>query len=193
MPALKHCYFGRFLLSYFNESPDPAGTIDAVYSSGAAAGRLGRDGIPRSAFNDGGDDGFSEKLKMQEVSFEEGIESIFARDSRYQPDAYRFVRTALEFTKTSAPDRCKVPGVADPVHVTGQELLAGIRAYALEEFGPMVVTVLGEWGVTRCEDFGEVVFNMIDAGMFAKTDKDSREDFQNGYTFEEAFRRPFLP
>jgi uncharacterized repeat protein (TIGR04138 family) len=86
-----------------------------------------------------------------------------------------------------------VPGVADPVHVTGQELLAGIRAYALEEFGPMAVTVLGEWGVTRCEDFGEVVFNMIDAGMLSKTDTDSREDFQNGYTFEEAFRRPFLP
>jgi uncharacterized repeat protein (TIGR04138 family) len=80
-----------------------------------------------------------------------------------------------------------------PRHVSGQELLAGIREFALAEFGPMAKTVLNSWGITRTEDFGEIVFNMVEIGLLGRTDKDSREDFANGYDFEEAFRKPFLP
>ena len=80
-----------------------------------------------------------------------------------------------------------------PRHVTGQELLEGIRGYALTQFGPMVELVFAEWGVHRCEDFGEIVFNMVDIGLLGKTEQDSREDFQNGYNFHDAFRKPFLP
>jgi uncharacterized repeat protein (TIGR04138 family) len=129
---------------------------------------------------------------MQETSFEEGLESILARDPRYRRDAYLFVRDALDFTKTTAP-RKREGREADQVHVTGQELLTGIRTYALMQFGPMVITVLEDWGISRCEDFGEIVFNMVGAGLLSKTDTDRREDFQGGYTFEEAFRHPFLP
>ncbi len=78
-------------------------------------------------------------------------------------------------------------------HVSGQELLAGIRSYALEQFGPMAQMVLNEWGIQNCEDFGELVFNMVETNLLAKTTEDSREDFKNGYDFFEAFRRPFLP
>lgn len=124
---------------------------------------------------------------MQEASFEEGLESILARDPRYRREAYLFVRDALEFTKTTARER------RDGLHVTGQELLSGIRTYALAQFGPMVITVLEDWGISRCEDFGEIVFNMVDASLLSKTDSDRREDFHGGYTFEEAFRHPFLP
>jgi uncharacterized repeat protein (TIGR04138 family) len=130
---------------------------------------------------------------MQEASFEEGLESILAKDPRYRRDAYLFVRDALDFTKTTVPKRGEGLQATDQVHVTGQELLAGIRTFALTQFGPMVITVLEEWGVSRCEDFGEIVFNMVDAGLLSKTDSDSRQDFQGGYTFEEAFRHPFLP
>ena len=55
------------------------------------------------------------------------------------------------------------------------------------------MTVLEEWGIRACQDFGEIVFNMVEAGLLAKTEKDSREDFQNGYDFHEAFRKPYLP
>ena len=78
-------------------------------------------------------------------------------------------------------------------HVTGQQLLAGIRQHALAQFGPMAATVLNEWGVHRCEDFGEIVFNLVENGVLAKTEQDSRADFQGGYDFDEAFRKPFLP
>ena len=50
-----------------------------------------------------------------------------------------------------------------------------------------------EWGIHSCADFGEIVFNMVEIGLLAKTENDSREDFKNGYSFEHAFRKPFLP
>jgi hypothetical protein len=57
----------------------------------------------------------------------------------------------------------------------------------------MTMTVFEVWGVCSCGDFGEIVFNLVESGVLAKTEKDSRADFQNGYDFEEAFRKPFLP
>ena len=126
---------------------------------------------------------------MHEVSFEEALGKIRAKDPRYQRDAYLFVREALDHTqKTIGKDaRGRIR------HVTGQELLRGIQEYALQQFGPMTQTVLEEWGVRRCEDFGEIVFNMVEVGWLAKTEKDSRADFRGGYDFGEAFRKPFLP
>ena len=55
----------------------------------------------------------------------------------------------------------------------------------------MVVTVFEEWGVHHSRDFGEIVFNMVEIGLLAKTDKDTRDDFQNGYDFTEVFRKLF--
>ena len=125
---------------------------------------------------------------MQEVSFEEALAQIQAKDPRYSRDAYLFVREALDHTQKSV-----AKSVRRVRHVSGQELLEGIREFALEQFGPMTKTLLEEWGVRCCQDFGEIVFNMIEVGWLAKTDKDSRADFSNGYDFDEAFRQPFLP
>ena len=126
---------------------------------------------------------------MQEVSYEEVLEQILAKDPRYQRDAYLFLREALDYTQKLAG---KENG-GKLRHVTGQELLDGIRRFALEHFGPMTLTVFEEWGVRNCGDFGEIVFNLVEIGLLAKTDKDSRADFAGGYDFEEAFRKPFLP
>jgi uncharacterized repeat protein (TIGR04138 family) len=124
---------------------------------------------------------------MQEVNFDLALEKILAKDSRYSREAYVFVREALDFTQ-------KLIGRGSQGrHVTGQELLDGIRRFALQQFGPMVPTVFEEWGITRCPDFGEIVFNMVENGLLARTEKDTREDFQNGYDFNEAFRKPFQP
>ena len=78
-------------------------------------------------------------------------------------------------------------------HVTGPELLDGVRQYALKEFGPMVMTVFDSWGIRSCEDIGHMVFNLIGAGVFGKTEQDSIEDFKNVYDFKEAFVKPFAP
>ena len=69
----------------------------------------------------------------------------------------------------------------------------GIRDYALDMFGPMTPTVLSEWGIHSCEDFGEIVFNLIQHKQATQSQSDSRDDFKGGYDFDEAFRKPFLP
>lgn len=126
---------------------------------------------------------------MQQINFDETLDALIERDQRYHRDAYVFLREALDYTQ-----KMVTKGGKDELHhVTGQELLAGIRAYALQQFGPMTMMVLGEWGVRACEDFGELVFNMVDASLLAKTENDSRQDFKGGYDFFDAFRRPFLP
>jgi uncharacterized repeat protein (TIGR04138 family) len=126
---------------------------------------------------------------MQEVNFDIGLENILAKDPRYSRNAYLFVREALDFTQKfiSRENQGSVR------HVSGQELLDGIRRFALQQFGPMGITVFEDWGITRCADFGEIVFNMIDVSLLAKTEKDSRDDFQTGYDFNDAFRKPYLP
>lgn len=126
---------------------------------------------------------------MQEINFEETLETIRAKDPRYEREAYAFVREALDHTQKAIgkDNRGRIR------HVTGQELLAGIREFALAQFGPMTMMVLEEWGVRDCGDFGEIVFNMVESGLLAKTEEDNRADFKPGYDFYEAFRKPFLP
>ena len=126
---------------------------------------------------------------MHEASFEEALAEILAKDPRFHRDAYHFVREALDHTQKTIVKENK----GQMRHVSGQELLGGIREFALAQFGPMTITVLEEWGVRQCKDFGDLVFNMVETGWLAKTDKDTPDDFQNGYDFNEAFRHPFLP
>ncbi len=127
---------------------------------------------------------------MHGINFDEELEKILAQDSRYTREAYNFVREALEHTQKMIG---KPPKDDAPRHVSGQQLLEGVRAYALQQYGPMTLAVLHESGLRRCEDIGEIVFNMVENSLLAKTDSDTREDFKGGYDFEEAFRKPFLP
>ena len=126
---------------------------------------------------------------MQEINFDEAVEQVLVKDSRYHRDAYTFVREALDYTQKLIGKETR----GQIRHVSGQKLLDGIRQFALQQFGPMTMTVFEEWGVRNCRDFGEIVFNMVEIGLLAKTEKDSRDDFQNGYDFTDAFRKPFWP
>ena len=121
---------------------------------------------------------------MKPPTSEELLNGILARDPRYTVEAYAFVRGGLDFT---------VRSLENQRHVSGQELLEGIRKFSIDEFGPMTKTVLNEWGIMCTEDIGEIVFNMVETGLLGKTDEDNRADFANGYDFDEAFRKPFKP
>jgi uncharacterized repeat protein (TIGR04138 family) len=129
---------------------------------------------------------------MQDLEFSEVVELICKEDARFDRKAYTFVRQALDHTvkemKKRAPER-----TARSQHVTGPELLTGVRDFALDQFGPLAKTVLNTWGITRCRDIGDIVFNLIEYNVFSKTDNDRREDFADIYDFEEAFVKPFAP
>lgn len=129
---------------------------------------------------------------MQDLEFSEIVGLICKEDTRFDRRAYTFIRQALDHTvkdlKKRQPER-----TARSQHVSGPELLQGIRTYALEQFGPLTKTVLNSWGITRCNDFGDIVFNLIEYKVFSKTDNDRREDFSEIYDFDEAFVKPFQP
>ncbi len=121
---------------------------------------------------------------MKPPNTDELLEPILTRDPRYTAEAYFFVRDALDHT---------VRQLETPRHVSGQELLDGIREYALDEYGPVTKRVLSEWGISECIDFGNIVFNLVNEGLLGKTDEDSIDDFTNGYDFSTAFEQPFRP
>jgi len=117
------------------------------------------------------------------------IDDILRNEDRYAPDAYLFVRQALDLTVKML----NKPQTGPHRHVSGRELLEGFRRHALHEFGPMARTVLRSWGVTSTADVGEIVFRLVESGVLGKTDKDSKQDFTDGYDFHEAFVSPYLP
>lgn len=109
------------------------------------------------------------------------IDEAAKKDPRYDGEAYFFILKGLNFT---------VAKLDKPRHVTGRELSDGMRLYAVEQFGPMAKNVLEHWGITRTEDFGNIVFNLIEVKLLAKTETDSIEDFKDVYDFKKAFTRP---
>ncbi len=136
---------------------------------------------------------------MKVSGFNEAVSIALSRDQSYHPDGYQFLRESLEATlkkRTKSRGSRSVRRLSDLApssHVTAGELLEGFRLQALREFGPMAIIVLEYWGVKNSRDIGRMVFNLVEAGAFGRTESDSVEDFGHGYDFHEAFVMPFLP
>ena len=75
---------------------------------------------------------------MSDKNFPDVIKEIHDQDDRFGKGAYYFIREALDHTlKSIEKDKDKNKG-----HVSGRELLEGIRDYALDRFGPMTLTLM---------------------------------------------------
>lgn len=122
-------------------------------------------------------------------SFERAVDEIRENDTRFSPYAYAFLRRCLDHSvnRLGRSEKTK------PAHVSGGELLLGFRDLAIKEFGPMARTVLENWGVHNCTQVGEIVFQLVQHGILGKSDTDHLDDFQEIWTFREAFEQPFLP
>jgi uncharacterized repeat protein (TIGR04138 family) len=110
---------------------------------------------------------------------EEAFALIRERDGRYHERGYLFVLAALEYAQSRLPARR---------HLTGGELAWACRDLALEQFGLLAPSVLGYWGVFATDDFGRIVFTLIDVGLLACQETDRVEDFASVYEFAEVFR-----
>ena len=124
---------------------------------------------------------------MQKLDFAEAVGVLADADPRYHRDAYFFLREALDHTV-----QLRKRKVGEIGHVTGGQLCEGIRQVALKAFGPMVPTVFEYWGIRKTDDFGEMVWSLIELGVFGKTDSDSKDDFKGIFDFDEAFVAPFV-
>jgi uncharacterized repeat protein (TIGR04138 family) len=108
----------------------------------------------------------------------EHIHKIVKADRRYRAEAYSFIMEALAFTqKRFERER----------HVTGEELLVGIKELALKKFGPFALTIFHCWGIRSTEDMGSIVFNLVDSGILGKEEKDSIDSFLDGFDLEDTF------
>lgn len=113
----------------------------------------------------------------------ERLEKLLRTDRRYPQEAYNFVYEALDWTLRQV----RGEATAVDVHVSGSELLDGIRRYALAKFGPLGAAVFAGWGVTRTDDWGEIVFNLIDYDLMGRQESDRKEDFRAVYDIARAF------
>ncbi len=111
------------------------------------------------------------------------ILDLTRRDPRYRPEAYHFLFEALDYTLS-------IRGGARR-HVSGPEIMEGVRRHALDQFGFLARSVFAQWGITRTDDFGEIVFNLIKVDLLQKTADDRKEDFFGLFDFEEAFDDAF--
>jgi uncharacterized repeat protein (TIGR04138 family) len=132
------------------------------------------------------------------------ITKLLKKDRRYPLEAYVFVFEALGYAQNVLDMGTESP--SEPLdlpqprseeeqgserHVSGQELCEAIRRFAVEQYGYMAKTVLNSWGVKSTGDFGEIVFNLIRIGQMRKTARDRREDFDDVYDFDTAFKQQF--
>jgi uncharacterized repeat protein (TIGR04138 family) len=109
------------------------------------------------------------------------FDDILRKDPRFPVAAYVFVMDALGYT---------VHRIGKRRHVSGRELLGGIRDYALDSYGPLARHVFDAWGIRRTVDFGRIVFNLVDNGVLSKTDDDQLEDFADVAGFFESLAGP---
>jgi uncharacterized repeat protein (TIGR04138 family) len=117
-----------------------------------------------------------------------------AQSAGYAVDAFLFVQRGLEFTVIRTHGEAPAPaGLGDDQdtphsrHVSGQQLCLGLRDFAKREYGLLARSVLERWRVHRSEDFGRIVFAMVDGGLMHKTHEDTIADFIDVFSFDEAF------
>ena len=110
---------------------------------------------------------------------------------KYHQAAYQFVFAALRHTQQQLGRESQSGHEEEDAHISGQELLYGVREFAHEQFGLMAVPIFKQWGITCTEDFGRIVFELVDRGEMRKTERDDISDFYEVYDFEEALDRQY--
>lgn len=124
------------------------------------------------------------------MSVQDWMREIARKDPRYAPEAYRFLVESLGHAMRLAG---KEDAEGPERHVSGGELLQGMRFYALELFGPLAAQVWRSWGVHSTLDWGHMVFRMVDEQKLARNESDTIEDFRDGFDFDEAFVEGYAP
>jgi len=111
-------------------------------------------------------------------------------DGRYSPYAFQFLFEGLDHA-VKLHKRHQREGAAR--HVSGQELIEGMKAYARELFGPLAAYVWRTWGIRETIDWGNIVFLLVDAELLTRQDGDTLDDFRSGFDFDREFVETYEP
>jgi uncharacterized repeat protein (TIGR04138 family) len=118
---------------------------------------------------------------------------VIEHDGRYPVDAYRFLQEGLDYAvrrihgpdagilkrRKSQPRDAKAELARHPHHVDGRQLCQGLLELAHERWGRLAGTVLQRWNIRRTDDFGEMVFVLVNHDFLQKTPNDRPEDFRD--------------
>ena len=118
------------------------------------------------------------------------LRKLALKDGRYAPEAFQFLYDSLDHAVKLA-GREEKEGTER--HVTGQELLGGMRQHAIEQFGPLSGAVWRAWGIRDTLDWGRIVFLLVEEGLLNRQETDSIEDFRAGFDFDQAFVSSYQP
>jgi uncharacterized repeat protein (TIGR04138 family) len=129
------------------------------------------------------------------VSEQIELKTILNKAGGYSIEAYRFLSDGLAHTVSKIHGEDAISSATgdpddDSLHVSGQELCLGLRDYAINRYGLLARTVLRRWNIDATDDFGKIVFALVDAGLMRKTERDNLEDFQGVFDFDEEFIEP---
>jgi uncharacterized repeat protein (TIGR04138 family) len=113
------------------------------------------------------------------------IDRAIEQQGLYPREAFDFVRRGLAYTVERAHAARREPG--ESRHVSGRQLCEGLRDLALLQWGLVARAVLNKWNVRHTEDFGKIVFTLVELGELSKTDEDNLDDFKNVFDFAKAF------
>ena len=127
---------------------------------------------------------------MNSPRFRAAVNNIRSDDKRFAFDAYVYLTRALDYSVDKAK-RQEPPAATQ--HVSCSTLLNDFCELALREMGPMAATVLNEWGIKSGYNVGEMVFQLIDVGIFGKQPSDTLDDFKDFPSFYELLEKPYLP
>lgn len=118
----------------------------------------------------------------EELDYEgDDFADIVAKDSRYHPRAYTLLMHVIG--RLSGPEHDR--------HMDGFAIMDEFKETVLDQFGPLSLRVVNEWGLKSCEDLGEMMFNLADAHRIQRDEDDSKDCFLSGFDFEEEFLGPF--
>ena len=121
-------------------------------------------------------------MPLMNDEFLDIVTEICEKDDRYHIESYEFVMEALHFSQRKFKKE---------KHVTGPELLQGIKLLLLQKFGPLTRSVLKHWGINQTDDFGNIVFNLVQFRILSKNDQDHYDSFKNAYDFNEVFEENY--
>ncbi len=120
----------------------------------------------------------------------EALRKLALSDGRYSPEAFRFLYESLEHAlRLSGREHAE----GTDRHVSGREVLVGMRACATQQFGPLAAHVWRSWGVRESLDWGRIVFLLVDNGMLKRQEGDTIEDFSENFDFDQVFEHSYRP
>lgn len=120
----------------------------------------------------------------EQEKYKKQLEDLVAENPEYPVDAYMFLSDGLG---VAMQKKGKMG------HLTGQELSEGLKETAMLLYGPMAGEVLNYWNIKETKDFGKMVYNLVEKGIWSKTEKDDINDFNDVFDLNESLAAPYRP